>query len=126
VSDFPVMTDDDMENVQVNPMHVAVSNKSQDCISAILKDITVVQVNAGDSNGRTPLHYAADMSFEFAITALLASGALPEVTDRSGETPLEYSANQLLLSQRNQWLLGDADVERAQQSSRAQQSRGAA
>ncbi|MFZ3585004.1 ankyrin repeat domain-containing protein [Loktanella sp. DJP18] len=47
---------------------------------------------AGDPSGRTPLHYAAEVSSWDAIEALIAAGADPNSKDFKGVTPLHLAA----------------------------------
>jgi len=52
-------------------------------------------VNDTDSQGRTPLHYAAENRDSFLAAFLIAMGAKPEVLDNSQRTPLSISAEKL-------------------------------
>ncbi len=47
-----------------------------------------VDVNARDSNGRTPLHYAAELNDPALATFFIAMGADVNAVDKAGETPL--------------------------------------
>ena len=54
-----------------------------------------VDVNATDSQGRTPLHYAAENSDSFLATFFITLGAKPDVLDNKQRTPLSISAEKL-------------------------------
>ena len=49
-------------------------------------------INATNSSGNTPLHYAATYGSVRAVRALLAAGANPNARNASGATPLLYGA----------------------------------
>lgn len=53
---------------------------------------TPQDVNAGDAEGRTPLHYASGFDQLEVAKMLLSEGATLEVTDSKGNTPLHYAA----------------------------------
>jgi len=52
-------------------------------------------VNDTDSQGRTPLHYAAENRDSFLAAFFIALGAKPDVPDNSQKTPLSISAEKL-------------------------------
>jgi uncharacterized protein len=52
-------------------------------------------VNDTDSQGKTPLHYAAENRDSFLAAFLIALGAKPDVLDNSKKTPLSISAEKL-------------------------------
>jgi len=54
-----------------------------------------VDVNATDSQGRTPLHYAAENSDSFLAAFLVTLGAKTDVLDNKQKTPLSISAEKL-------------------------------
>lgn len=76
------------------PLHVAVKKASQRCIEALLAD-SRVHVDAADSEGRTPLHLAAALSDEQAISSLLASNGDPLIKDKYGKTSLQYARDKM-------------------------------
>lgn len=49
-------------------------------------------VNAGDAEQRTPLHYACGFNHLEIAKMLIEEGANLEVTDSKGNTPLHYAA----------------------------------
>jgi len=51
-----------------------------------------MDVNAVDSLGNTPLHYAAAAGHSQAVVSLLATGALPDIQNQAGDTPLHKAA----------------------------------
>jgi len=54
-----------------------------------------VDVNATDSEGKTPLHYAAENSDSFLAAFFVTLGAKPDVLDSKQRTPLTISAEKL-------------------------------
>ena len=50
-----------------------------------------LDVNARDTEGRTPLHFAARMKAPDVINELLDAGADVNATDKNGATPFRYS-----------------------------------
>jgi len=50
-------------------------------------------VNAIDSMGRTPLHYAAEMGYETITLALLHAGADVSIKDSENQTPEDRAKN---------------------------------
>jgi len=54
-----------------------------------------VDVNATDSEGRTPLHYAAENSDSFLTAFFVTLGAKPDALDNKQRTPLSISAEKL-------------------------------
>jgi len=54
-----------------------------------------VDVNATDSQGKTPLHYAAENSDSFLAAFFVTLGAKPDVLDSRQRTPLTISAEKL-------------------------------
>jgi len=54
-----------------------------------------VDVDATDSQGRTPLHYAAENSDSFLAAFFITLGANPDVPDNKQRTPLTISAEKL-------------------------------
>jgi ankyrin repeat protein len=78
---------------------------------------------SADEDGRTPLHWAADLGHAAAVRALLAAGADPDVQDAEGMTPLHCAAVcehrvvcELLLAAGADAHLQDADGETAAQA----------
>ncbi len=67
-------------------MHEAASFNSLECASELLKNSC--PINTQDSNGMTPLHYAAaNLSYNVA-KLLIESGADTSIVDRYGNEPL--------------------------------------
>lgn len=63
-------------------------------------------VNAGDEDGRTPLHYAANFSCEPGVLrVLVAAGADVNARDRKGTTPLHLACSRDLSPEIPQVLL---------------------
>ena len=54
-----------------------------------------VDVNATDSQGKTPLHYAAENSDSFLTAFFVTLGGKPDVLDNKQRTPLTISAERL-------------------------------
>ncbi|MCL2007872.1 MAG: ankyrin repeat domain-containing protein [Treponema sp.] len=54
-----------------------------------------VDVNATDSRGRTPLHYAAEHEDSLLATFFIVMGAKVDAVDHDGRTPLSISAEKL-------------------------------
>jgi len=54
-----------------------------------------VDVNAADSQGRTPLHYATENSDSFLAAFFVTLGAKPDALDNNQRTPLSISAQKL-------------------------------
>ncbi|KAK7946767.1 uncharacterized protein PG986_011088 [Apiospora aurea] len=58
-----------------------------------LSEIEGVELDQPDSNGRTPLSYAAENGYVDIVSHLLEQGANPETDDDGGLTPLHYAAS---------------------------------
>jgi ankyrin repeat protein len=55
--------------------------------------LSEIDVNAVDSDGKTPLHYAAEQKNDQLASFLISLGANPNVTDNEGRTPLGICIN---------------------------------
>ena len=49
------------------------------------------EIDAQDTTGKTPLHWAADRGNAALVTLLLSRGADPNAEDRIGKTPLQWA-----------------------------------
>ncbi|KAF5627032.1 Het-eN [Fusarium sp. NRRL 52700] len=56
-----------------------------------IEDGVSIDVNLADSDGCTPLHFAAWYGHAAVMELLLASGAMTDSTDSHGKTPLSYA-----------------------------------
>jgi ankyrin repeat protein len=56
------------------------------------------EVDARDSVGRTPLHYAAEQGYDRIVSVLLEGGADVTARDRAGATPLDLAKARALPS----------------------------
>eukprot|EP01125_Pyxidicula_operculata_P021261 TRINITY_DN8118_c0_g1_i1.p1 TRINITY_DN8118_c0_g1~~TRINITY_DN8118_c0_g1_i1.p1 ORF type:complete len:1058 (+),score=273.96 TRINITY_DN8118_c0_g1_i1:183-3176(+) len=76
--------------VQMTSLHVAtlIPKNGVTMVALILNN---ANVDAKDTNGQTPLHYAAIHSLTPSIAILLKYGASYNVTDNFGKTPLDYA-----------------------------------
>ncbi len=83
------------------PLHRAVyagsfvyaSKESPQCSEALLSELITrgAHVSSLDSNGRTPLHIAAERNHLFAARLLLKAGAKVMPRDKEGKTPLDLA-----------------------------------
>jgi len=55
------------------------------------------KVNHQDLQGRTPLHYAAELAKARCIPFLLQKGASVDIKDKSSKTPLELCPNEKII-----------------------------
>lgn len=75
-------------------LHVAVSKGDMNAIHLLL-NTPAANVNCIDRHGRTPLHYAALLSYPVICRALLTAGAVASVADVSGRTPLQLAIDKV-------------------------------
>lgn len=71
-------------------LHMACANGHAD-VAEVLVSAAPELVRASNSNGSTPLHWAANCGSEQIVAMLLAAGADPTATDTSGKTPLDLA-----------------------------------
>lgn len=86
---------DIQSDMKETPLHLAAANGDLDTISAIATDKdgkAVVNVNAEDSHGLRPLHYAARKGQAQAVKLLLSLGA-EDSKDDQGQTAMDLAAN---------------------------------
>ena len=78
--------------VSADPIHVAVQSLDMKRLLQIV-DIQPETVNATDSKGISPLHYAAGLGSKEFVEILLKHGANAHLRDQNGNTPLHWAAN---------------------------------
>jgi hypothetical protein len=72
------------------PLHYAVGQGRNNTARLLLSK---AEVNTKDSDGATPLHWAAARGSEMQIELLLANKASPNAKCNKGWTPLQYAVN---------------------------------
>lgn len=80
-------------------------------IARALELIDSADIDARDSKGRTPLHYAALLGRKNALEALIEAGADVNAVDRRGETPLHLAARRTQVYQVVQLLEAGAEAD---------------
>ena len=75
----------------MTPLHCAAFGVQHQKDMAELLLANKAKVNAKDSQGRTPLHYAAIGSHKDVVELLLTNKAAINARDRNGKTPLYYA-----------------------------------
>ena len=77
------------------PIFYAVHGSSEEQISMLRVLIeNGAKVDQQDSQGKTPLHYAAELGRTRCIPFLLQKGASPHATDNHRKTPLDLASNE--------------------------------
>ncbi len=75
-------------------LHWACKFGATAAVNFLTKWFSAADINAGNSKGVTPLHFAVDSAVSTGSTAtikiLLFSGAIRDVRDRTGRTPADY------------------------------------
>ncbi len=74
---------------RIPPLFYAIEHKHLDCIDALTKHIQYVNI-IGPGN-RTALHLAALMGYAEGIKLLITKGAIINIRDEEGKTPLFYA-----------------------------------
>ena len=71
-----------------------------------------VDFNLKDSKGRTPLHYTAEIGFNFLEAKLLENGCDPNSEDQKGDTPfiLALTSHRFGLDRLEKYLINKADL----------------
>jgi ankyrin repeat protein len=78
------------------------------CISSSLTRIYLqVEVNLPDSTGKTPLHVAAGIGYDWGVKALLDANADPSIKDKMNRSVVEYA------EQKGKWSCAQAIQEAA-------------
>eukprot|EP00127_Corallochytrium_limacisporum_P001671 Clim_evm8s77 gene=Clim_evmTU8s77 len=72
------------------PLHLAVANGHEECVSRLLKE-KKIKVNKADKNGLTPLHVAAAAHNMQIAFELIRAGADVNATEKDGNTPLHIA-----------------------------------
>ena len=95
------------------PLHYAVEHKMVDLVKLLIKHLTkkgIVQVNAHDAHGRTPLLLAASQGDEELAMLLLANGGRVLFRDEFKLTALHHAAEQNCVDLCKSLLQADAAV----------------
>jgi hypothetical protein len=69
---------------------------SPESLSPVISSTIQDDMNKADPSGLTALHLAVARGEEHACRALLQAGAMPDVKDATGRTPLHYAVGQIL------------------------------
>ncbi|KAH6827626.1 hypothetical protein C2S53_015966 [Perilla frutescens var. hirtella] len=75
-------------------LHVAAAMNRVDMMEIMCLSYIDIDLNAGDEQGRTPLHLAAANGQVEAIQFLVSVGSDGDVTDQDGRTPLHFAAEE--------------------------------
>ncbi len=77
--------------VFADPLHIAVRSLDFELFKKVIA--TEPNVNAADSDGLTPLHYACRLGIVEMTTILLQNGADPKITSRDGKNALHHAVS---------------------------------
>jgi uncharacterized protein len=75
------------DNIIMHKLHKAVVENDLYTCSSILSD-GITDINSIDKDGNTALHFAADRGYIEIVKLLLSRGALLNLVDTEGNTPL--------------------------------------
>ncbi len=75
------------------PLHRSAYENRKSVVDLLLST-PGVHINAQDDHGATALHHAAAMGYAEVVLSLLRQGALPDIPDMEGRTPLMYAQQQ--------------------------------
>lgn len=70
---------------------LAIESKHFELFNFLIQSASVEAINAQDTNGQTPLMFAAKADLSQVLQALLNKGANPNIQDNSGKTALDHS-----------------------------------
>ncbi|XXQ35542.1 BTB domain-containing protein [Plasmodiophora brassicae] len=76
------------DNAGDTPLHIAVRNKARNTVDVLFQDGFLLDINARDARGRTPLMVAARCGFGDIAFSLFRRGADPNLADSSGKNAL--------------------------------------
>ncbi|OQS07178.1 myosin [Thraustotheca clavata] len=91
-------------NHHESPLHLAVQNSEDEGFEAVKTSVWLIEneadINAKDTLGNTPLHYAVMECRDDLVESLLKKGALTTIRNNNNETPIdlateEYTREQL-------------------------------
>ncbi len=78
---------------KISPLTIAVTQNNMALVKALLA-IPAITANAREADGSTPLHYAAGEDYVDAAKILLDHGALVDLENVAGQTPLSVAIKQ--------------------------------
>ena len=82
-----------MDTHSCNSLNLAVYNKHESCVRALLAAGADPDINIATHYVMTPLHFASSIGHDACVRTLLGGGANPNVAGFSGWTPLHDAVN---------------------------------
>lgn len=75
--------------LNVTPLHKAAGLGSGPILKLLIEHVDTVDLNPGDNDNWTPLHFACANEKAESIRVLLEAGAIADIKDKDGDTPLD-------------------------------------